>query len=86
MLFRSVSQSRYGGAVRVYGHTEGGQCCNCDVRFDISKAKLNAVLTQEEEDETVRETFRHVYPPTLQRVIEWLKSNGFEHCPKEVVS
>lgn len=67
------------GIVRVTGHTEGKQCINCDVKIDIYMNKLNGVLIADEEPDTP--AYRHVYPPTLKRVIDYLKANDFEFCP-----
>ena len=68
------------GIVRVVGHTEGGQCINCDVKVDIYMNKLNGVYIQD--DDTEREgVYRHVYPFTLRKVIGYLKTNNFDFCP-----
>ncbi len=68
------------GCVYVTGHTAGGQCINCQIKLDIQFGKLNGVYTQNE-DENTAGAFRHVYPPTLKRVIDYLKENNFNHCP-----
>lgn len=68
------------GIVRVVGHTEGKQCINCDVKIDIYMNKLNGVFTQNEDAE-IKGAYRDVYPPTLKRVIDYLKANDFDFCP-----
>lgn len=68
------------GCVYVTGHTEGGQCINCQIKLDIQYGRLNGVYTQNEDVETAG-AFRHVYPPTLKRVIDYLKENKFNYCP-----
>lgn len=69
------------GVVRVIGHTEGGQCISCDVKIDVSGNKLNAIFIQNEDPE-INGAYRHVYPPTIKRVIDYLKENDFDFCPK----
>jgi len=69
------------GVVRVKGHTDGGQCVNCDVKFNVSGWKLNGVYTQNEDDE-MGGSYRHVMPPTLKKVIDYLKKKDFDYCPK----
>lgn len=64
------------GQVKVTGHTEGGQCINCEVLIDTYLNKLRGVWTQNE-DEEINGKFRSVYPPTLKRVIDYLKTNDF---------
>ena len=66
--------------VYVTGHTEGGQCINCQIKIDIQYNKLNGVFTQNEDTESPG-AFRHVMPPTLKKVIDYLKANNFEYCP-----
>lgn len=68
------------GIVYVTGHTDGGQSINCQIKIDIENGKLNAVYTQNEDAETPA-AFRHVYPPTLKKVIDYLKVNDFDFCP-----
>jgi hypothetical protein len=38
--------------VRVYGHTKGGKCCNCDVKFILKDNFIESILTQNEDAET----------------------------------
>jgi len=68
------------GIVRIIGHTEGKQCINCDVKIDIYMNKLNGVFIQNDDPES-EGAYRGVYPPTLKRVIDYLKANNFEYCP-----
>lgn len=68
------------GIVKVTGFTEGGQCINCEVKFDIYMDKLKGVFIQNEDTETPG-AFRHVHPPTLKRVIDYLKANDFDFSP-----
>lgn len=68
------------GIVRVTGHTQGKQCINCDVMFDIHKDKLNGVFNQNNDPDRGG-AFYHVYPPTLKRVIDYLEANEFDYCP-----
>ncbi len=75
-----VSHDGVGGIVKVTGHSEGGQCINCEVKFDVKNNKLNGVYNQNT-DEHVEGAFYHVYPPTLKKVIDYLKANDFDYCP-----
>lgn len=68
------------GVVRVTGHTEGKQCINCDVKIDIYMNKLNGVFIQNDDPES-EGAYRGVYPPTLKRVIDYLKANDYDFCP-----
>ncbi len=68
------------GVVRVIGHTEVKQCINCDVKIDIYMNKLNGVFIQNEDPE-IYGAYRGVYPPTLKRVIDYLKANDYDFCP-----
>ena len=69
------------GIVRVVGHTDGGQCVNCDVKIDVYMNKLNGVFIHNDDPE-FDGAYRGVYPPTLKKVIDYLKVNDFEYCPK----
>ena len=66
--------------VYVTGHTYGGQCINCQIKIDIENGKLNGVYTQNEDAES-EGAFRMVCPPTLKKVIDYLKANDFDFCP-----
>jgi len=68
------------GIVKVTGHTDGGQCINCDVKIDIYMNKLNGVFIQNDDPES-EGAYRDVYPPTLKKVIYYLKENEFDFCP-----
>lgn len=68
------------GIIKVTGHTYGGQCINCEVLIDIYMNKLNGVFTQND-DLGSNGAFRHVYPPTLKRVIDYLRTNDFDILP-----
>ena len=68
------------GIVKVIGHTKGKQCINCDVKFDIYMNKLNGVFIYNSDIE-VEGPYRQVYPPTLKKVIDYLKENDFDFCP-----
>lgn len=65
------------GIVKVTGHTDGGQCINCEVKFDVYMNKLNGVFTQNESE--TAGAFRNVYPSTLKRVIDYLRANNFQY-------
>jgi len=65
------------GVVKVTGHTEGKQCINCDVKIDIYMNKLNGVYI-ENSDTELEGAYRMVMPPTLKRVIDYLKTNDFD--------
>jgi hypothetical protein len=71
---KHIKVKRYDGAVKVIGHTNGGQCINCAVIFDISQAQLNKILTQND-NVAEREPYREVYQQTLKRVKDWLEVN-----------
>jgi len=64
------------GVVRVIGHADGGQCINCDVKFDVHMNNLNRVETQNE-DPDVDGAYRKVTEYTLKRIKDYLNSNGF---------
>ena len=68
------------GVVNIIGHAEGKQCINCDVKIDIYMNKLNGVFIQNEDTE-IEGAYRHVYPPTLKRVIDYLREHDFDYCP-----
>ena len=65
------------GVVRVIGHSSGKQCINCDVKIDTYMNKLKGVFTQNDDPE-IEGAYRLVYPPTLNRVTEYLKLNNFD--------
>lgn len=68
------------GIVNIVGHTEGGQCINCDVKVDIYMNKLRGVFTHND-DPDIEGAYRHVCPPTLKKVVDYLKANDFDYCP-----
>jgi len=68
------------GQVKINGYTEGGQCISCQVLIDIYMNKLRGVFTQNDNPYLVG-NFRHVLPPTLKKVIDYLKDNDFDYCP-----
>ena len=53
--------------VRVFGHTKGGQCCNCAVKFILKDNSIESILTQNE-DEDIEGAYRHVTNYTLNKI------------------
>jgi hypothetical protein len=75
---KKIDVSKAGGTIRVIGHTDGGQCINCDVKFIIKEGlKLTGVYTQND-DEHSPGAYRMVYPPTLKKIIDYLKEKDFD--------
>lgn len=67
------------GILKITGHTDGGQCINCEVKIDIYMNELKGIYTQNDDVHDTRESFRHVHPPTLKKVIDYLKENNFKY-------
>jgi len=65
------------GMIKVTGYAEGGQCINCEVKFDIYMNELNGVYIQNEEPDG--DSFRGVYPQILKRVGDYLTDNNFKY-------
>lgn len=64
--------------IRVYGHTDGLQCVNCDIKLIVDYAwnKIHKVLIQDDEPESSF-GYRNVMPQTLISIETYLMQNDF---------
>jgi len=65
------------GVTRVFGHTDGKQCINCDVEFKIKNGVefIGAYIQDVSEDSI--SPYREVMPVTLKKIIHYLQCNKY---------
>lgn len=70
---KKISINMNKGLIKVIGHTEGGQCINCEVQIiiDYQNNILKEVLIDDEDG------LRPVHEKTLSKVESYLKENNF---------